>query len=312
MKSNINLDNNLKKVLIIGSNGFLGSNFFTLDNRKEIVNQNLHFIASSLHNSILDKTIPFYRIDITNKKDTIKKITKISPNFVILTAAMTNVDQCEIDKELATKINVNGPENVIKACKKINSKLVFISTDFVFDGEKEGGYYNETDQPKPLSYYAMTKLKAELAIINSGIEYLICRTAVLYGWNERKLNFITWILNNLKQNKEISIVKSQINSPTFVINLAQIILKLIEKNVEGIFHTAGNCALSRYDMALKSAETFNYNKNIIIPIKSLTQKAIRPKNVSLDISKLKKVIGSELKIYNFEDGLNYMKQQIAV
>lgn len=312
MKSNINLDNNLKKVLIIGSNGFLGSNFFTLDNRKEIINQNLHFIASSLHNSILDKTIPFYQIDITNKKDTIKKISNICPNFVILTAAMTNVDQCEINKELATKINVNGPENVIKACKKINSKLVFISTDFVFDGEKEGGYYNETDQPKPLSYYAMTKLKAELAIINSGIEYLICRTAVLYGWNERKLNFITWILNNLKQNKEISIVKSQINSPTFVKNLVQIILKLIEKNANGIFHTAGNCALSRYNMALSCAENFNYTKNLIIPIKSLNQKALRPKNVSLDISKLKKFIGSELKIYNFKDGLDYMKQQIAV
>lgn len=312
MKSNINYDNNLKKVLIIGSNGFLGSNFFTFDNKNEILNQNLNLVASSLHNSILDKEIPFCQIDITNKKDTIKKIVKIGPNFVILTAAMTNVDQCEINKKLATKINVHGPENVIKACKKINSKLIFISTDFIFDGEKEGGFYNEKDHPNPLSFYGMTKLKAEIAIINSGIDYLICRTAVLYGRDERKLNFITWILDSLKQNKKISIVKNQINSPTFVKNLAQIILKLIEKKAQGIFHTTGNCALSRYDMALKCAEIFNYNKNLVIPINSLKQKAIRPKNVSLDISKLKKFIGSELKIYTFEDGLNYMKQQIAV
>ena len=101
---------------------------------------------------------------------------------------------------------------------------------------------------------------------------------------------------------------NQINSPTFVRNLALLLLKLIEKNAKEIIHTAGDCALSRYEMALKCAEIFNYDKNLIIPVQSIRQKAIRPENVGLDISKLKKLIGSELAIYSLDDGLNYMKK----
>ncbi len=308
MKNNIKTGKNLKNVLIIGANGFLGINLLKLRNLEENFNKKLNFVAADLDNSNLPSNIPFQTIDITNFEQMDKKIIKISPDIIILTAAMTNVDQCEIDKKLATKINVMGSLNVVKVCKKINSKLVFLSTDFIFDGMKKRGYnYKETDIPNPLSHYARTKYEAELIIFSSGIEYLICRTAVLYGWNKKKLNFITWILNTLKQNKLISIVINQVNSPTFVINLAQIILKLIKKNAKGIYHTVGDCALNRYEMALKCAEIFEYNKNLITTIDYFEQKAIRPKNVGLDITKLKKLIEPELKINNLEEGLIYMK-----
>ena len=309
MKSIIKTGKELKKVLVIGANGFLGTHLLEFRNAENLSKQNLHLVAADLSNSNLPSDIPFQIIDITNYYQTYKIISKICPEFIVLTAAMTNVDQCEVNRKLAEKINVTGAQNVVKICKKIQSKLVFLSTDFVFDGEKKRGYYyTETDIPNPLSYYAKTKYRAELIISGSEIDYLICRTAVLYGWYKIKLNFITWILNNLKQNNKISLITNQINSPTHVVNLAQIILKLIEKNAKGIYNTAGNCALNRYEIALKCAEVFGYNKNLIIPVDFFEQKAIRPKNVGLDISKLKKLIGTELKIYNLEEGLIYMKE----
>ena len=312
MKNNIKIGKNLEKILIIGANGFLGSNIILLKNIENYKSQNYLFIASDLTNTNIEKNIPFYPIDITKSKDTIKQIVKIAPDVIILTAAMTDVDLCEINKDLANKINVIGPKNVLKACEILGSKLVFISTDFVFDGTKTDGLYTEKDMPKPLSHYAKTKYEAELIIMNSKIEYLICRAAVLYGWHKTKLNFITWILNKLQQKEKISIVTTQINSPTFVKNLAEIILKLIEKNSEGIFHTVGDCALNRYEMALICAEIFDYDKNLIVPVSEVNQKAIRPKNAGLDITKLKTIIGSELNIYNLFDGLNYMKNHRLV
>ncbi len=305
MTNNIKIGRNLKEVIVIGANGFLGTNLF------KIRNQNLNLIAADLDNSNLPSDIPFHVIDITNYEQMEKKITKLSPDIILLIAAMTDVDQCEVDRKLAIKINVEGTLNTVKICKKTNSKLVFLSTDFIFDGIKRRGYtYKETDIPNPLSYYARTKYKAELNIFSSGVEYLICRTAVLYGWNKKRLNFITWILDNLKQNQSISIVRNQINSPTFIINLAEIILKLIEKDAKGIYHTAGDCVLNRYEMALNCAEIFEYNINLINPVDSFKQKAIRPKNAGLDLTKLKKFLGTELKIFNLHDGLVYMKNHL--
>lgn len=308
MKNTIKIDENLKKILIIGANGFLGTNLLDLYEKEDSIYKNFYFSAADLEKTYINQTIPFYYIDITKSADVIKKIVNISPDIVILNAAMTNVDQCETDKKLATKINTEGPKNVIDACKKIRAKLVFMSTDFVFDGTKRNGFYTENDSPNPLSHYAKTKYFAEKAIIDSNIDFLICRTAVLYGWSKIKLNFITWVIKKLHQKEKISIVTNQINSPTFVRNLAQIILKLIEKGANGIYHTAGDDILNRYEIALNCAEIFNLNKNLIIPIEYFKQKAIRPENAGLDITKLKSLIGSELKIYNLNDGLNYMKE----
>ena len=296
-----------KTILIIGANGFLGSNILQLRKTKEVRDLNYQFLAADIENSNVPIDVTFYHINITNPQDTLKKIEVISPDVILLTAAMTNVDQNEVDKDLATAINTEGPKNVLEACKKTDSKLVFMSTDFIFDGISKEGNYNENDTPNPLSYYAKTKYKAEQAIINSEIEYIICRTAVLYGWNKERQNFITWIINKLQQNEPIQIVTDQLNSPTFVKNLAEILIKLIEEDAKGIYHTAGDCTLNRYEMALKCAEVFNLKKELISPIESIEQKAIRPKNAGLNISKLKRLFGSDLKIYNLDDGLNYMK-----
>jgi dTDP-4-dehydrorhamnose reductase len=301
------IDKPIKNILIVGANGFLGSNIIQLRKTKEVRDLNYQFLAADIENSNIPRDVTFYPIDITKPQDTIKKIEIISPDVILLTAAMSNVDQNEVDKDIATAINTEGPKNVLKVCKKAGSKLVFMSTDFLFDGTSKEGNYREDDAANPLSYYAKTKYYAEQAIIDSDIEYAICRTAVLYGWNKQKQNFITWIINKLQQNEHIKIVTDQYNSPTFVKNLAEILIKLIEKNAQGIYHTAGDCTLNRYEMAIKCAEVFELKKELITQNGSIEQKAIRPKNAGLNISKLKKLIGSELKIYNLVDGLNHMK-----
>ena len=291
------------KVLIIGANGFLGSNLIQKANLE--YDDYFSIIAADISNSALDSTIPFYHIDITKKDEVINKVKKISPDITILTAAMTDVDKNEVEKELASKINTEGAENVLNACKNTDSKLLFMSTDFIFDGKK--GNYTEEDEPNPLSHYGQTKHAAELAIIASDVEYLICRTAVLYGWNPDKLNFITWILNKLENGEKIKIVTDQVNSPTYVPNLAEILLKLIEKDAKGIYHTVGDNILNRYEMAIKCAEVFDYAQELISPIDHLNQKAARPKNAGLNIKKLKEFLGSKFHIYNLEEGLRVMK-----
>ncbi len=307
MKISTKIDRNKNKILILGANGFLGSNFIQLRSKNKIMYKDFSFIAADLHNNNIDKAIPFYHIDITHQEEVYKRIVNLSPDIIFLTAAMTNVDQNEKDKQLATKINVEGPKNVIKACKQIGSKLIFMSTDFVFDGRNRGNF-TEEDIPNPINHYAKTKLDAELAIINSDINHLICRTAVLYGWNSERLNFITWILKKLQNKEPINIVTDQINSPTYVRNLAEIILKLIEKKASGTYHTAGDDALSRYEIAIKCAEVFEHDKNLINPIGSLNQVALRPKNVSLNIKKLKSfLLGSELNCLSLLEGLKDMK-----
>ena len=308
MKISTKIDRNKKKILILGANGFLGSKIIQLRSKNKLLYNDFSFIAADLHNNYIEKVVPFFHIDITHQEDVYKKIYSLSPDIIILSAALTNVDLNETDKRLATKINVEGPKNVIKACKHIDSKLVFISTDFIFEGRKKG-YYTEEDIPNPINHYAKTKLDAELAIIESELEHLICRTAVLYGWNNEKLNFITWVLKKLQNEKKINIVTDQINSPTYVRNLGEIILKLIEKKASGIYHTAGDDALSRYEMAIKCAEVFEHNKDLINPIRSFNQIAIRPKNVSLNIAKLKGFLGSELKCLSLREGLNHMKNR---
>jgi len=278
MRDNTAIDENVKKILIIGANGFLGRNLLRFGNKSPKFN----FIAADLENEYIDENITFCHIDITKYEDLLKKLTLISPDFIILTAAMTDVDQNEVYKELATKINTDGPANVTKICEKINSKLIFMSTDFVFDGTLEGRFYTEEDPPHPISHYGKTKYEAELAIQNTDNDYVICRTAVLYGWNPYKSNYITWILEKLKKKEQISIVTTQINNATFVPNLAEIILKLVDKNASGIYHTAGDNPMSRYEMAVKCAEIFEYDKNLIKPIEHFEQKAARPKNAGLD------------------------------
>ncbi len=282
------------KILITGSNGLLGTKLMNILSNFNVIGIDLR--SSNSMNLKLPEN------DIT-KNEIIKKIEEIRPDIIIHTAAYTDVDKCEIEKEKCYDVNVNGTKNIIEAAKLVNAKIIYISTDFVFDGKKRN--YSEDDKPNPSIYYSKTKFEGEELVK----KYLIIRSSVLYGYNNKNdnSNFVKWVIENLKENKRIKVVNDQINNPTLIDDICYAITKLI--NQTGIFHVTGSEAISRYDFALKIAEVFNLNKDLIEPITSeeLNQKAIRPKDVSLDTLKIKSL---GINMSNIKQGLLKMKEQM--
>jgi len=248
------------------------------------------------------RTYPKERIDIT-KKEIFTYIKKVNPDIVIHCAAFTNVDGCEIQKEKAWEVNVTGTGNVAQACHEIGAKMIYVSTDFVFDGKK--GMYKETDKTNPMNYYGKTKLEGEKRVQEICKNYVIARTSVLYGQHER-LNFVTWVIEQLKNKNKINIVTDQYASPTFADNLAEVLLEIAEKDTQGLYHVTGSERINRYDFALKIADRFDLDKNLITPIVSneLNQKAERPKDSSLCVEKIKNKVYT--KLLNIDEGLERM------
>jgi dTDP-4-dehydrorhamnose reductase len=249
------------------------------------------------------QTYPDRRIDIT-KPEIVRYIEKVTPDIVIHCAAFTNVDLCETRREKAWLTNVTGTENVVTACTAIHAKVVYISTDFVFDGT--GRMYTEEDSPNPINYYGKTKLEGE-KIVQEMDDYIIVRTSVLYGWHH-PLNFVTWVLNELQNEKNIRIVTDQYTCPTLADNLAEVVLELCEKDVTGLYHVTGTERISRYDFAKKIADVFGLDASFMTPVKSedLAQKAPRPKDSSLSTQKIKAIIDTPL--LSVKEGLQEMKK----
>jgi dTDP-4-dehydrorhamnose reductase len=249
------------------------------------------------------QTYPDRRIDVTTP-EIAQYIEKVAPDIVIHCAAFTNVDLCETQREKAWLTNVTGTENVVTACAAIHAKLVYISTDFVFDGT--GRMYTEEDRPNPINYYGKTKLEGE-KIVQEMDDYIIVRTSVLYGWHHH-LNFVTWVLSQLQSENDIRIVTDQYTCPTLADNLAEVVLELCEKDVTGLYHITGTERISRYDFAKKIADSLGLDASLMTPIKSedLAQKAPRPKDSSLSTQKIKVIIDTPL--LSVKEGLQEMKK----
>lgn len=274
----------LEKVLVIG----LGMVGYEIVKKYFETGEYKISIASRSENGFFRGVLDKHLLDVTDEQKVQKLISEINPDFVINTAAMTNVDLCEKEKELAYKSNALSAEYIGKACKKTGSKLCHISTDYVFDGEK--GNYVETDQINPINYYGVTKAEGE-RLLNE-IEYdnkSIVRISTPYGFSPVKLNFFTWVLETLKSEKPINIVTDQYTTSTNLSDLSDFMLKIQKNNLSGIIHFGGSEKLSRYEFALKISEKYNLNDKLINPIKSseLNWIAKRPKDTSL-ISKFDK------------------------
>ncbi len=184
------------------------------------------------------------RLDITDRNSVFDAVEKSMPVAIIHTAALTDVDYCEDHREEAMAINALGTKNVADAARKFGAKLVYVSTDFVFDGK--GSMYREDDPVNPISYYAYSKLLGEYYVL--GLDnYIIARTSVVYG-NARR-NFVTWVRDSLKSGSTIKVVNDQFNTPTLSIDCAEAIRDLVKNCAWGIYHTAGSERVSRYEFA---------------------------------------------------------------
>lgn len=288
-----------RRLLVTGASGLLGNKIVELTKNGYTVIP-LHK-TKPLHSNSL-------KLDITNTIEVLNLFHKLKPDVAIHTASETNVDKCETEKDQAWEINVEGTRNIAEACQKSGAKLLYISTDYVFNGKK--GNYNEEDEPNPINYYGITKLEGEKQITSHCRNHVILRTSVLYGWHPWKQNFVTWIINTLKQNKELTVVEDHYNTPTLADNLAEMALEAVQKDLRGLYHASGSQRISRYEFAKQTAKIFNLDQNLVKPIKmsQLTAwVAKRPKDSSLNTDKIQKQL--KTKPLNITDGLNRMKKE---
>ena len=288
------------KILVIGGSGEIGSkivdHFMKTDNELEF--------------TYLTHDVPFhkgYHLDITQKDDTVKLITKINPDIVIHSSALANVDLCEANNSLADSINVNGTAHVIEGCKVVKGRLIYISTSFVFDGSKQ--QYTEDDMPSPSTYYGFTKYKGEELVKNCDLSYLILRTDQPYCWIEKwqRPNSVLRVLQTLRSGKVLKEITDWYNTPTYVPDFVRATQKLLENNAEGIFHLVGSEFINRYDWALKVADTFGLDKNLIEPITSNTL-SLPAKRVNVNLGNKKLFQKTGIRMNNIQDGLNDMKR----
>jgi dTDP-4-dehydrorhamnose reductase len=265
----------MKRVLICGSNGLFGQRLAMIlghETEYEVLNTSHH------RQFVLDRHLFDYtQLDITNKSDVKSLVTSFRPDIVVNAAAMTNVDACETQRELAWKVNVVGVENLVEVARRIDCLLIHLSTDYVFDGKN--GPYKETDRVNPINYYGKTKLAGENVILAGGISSAILRAIVIYGAGINvKNNFALWVINSLREGKTIRCVDDQIGNPTHVSDLAASVVKVIEQERSGLYHIGGADAVSRNEFAVKAAEVFGLNSSLIQRTTSidLHQTAPRP------------------------------------
>jgi dTDP-4-dehydrorhamnose reductase len=265
------------KFLVTGSAGLIGSQVV-----KDLVKQN-HTVYSCYHDEKpLHGTL--LQLDLRDQDKIIQTLQETKPDKIIHLAAMTNVELCETEKELATLLNVKATEIIAKQAAKQQAFFVYVSTDYVFDGIT--GMKKEDDFTNPLGFYGKSKLEGEFVLNNLASNWCIARTSTPFGIHHKKKSFPLWVKENLESKKEIPVLVDQFTSPTFVLNLSKMLIEVATRQITGIIHLAGATRISRYSLAELVAEKLSLDKKLLIPTKinEMDWKAQRPPDSSLDVS----------------------------
>ena len=294
------------KVMVFGANGLVGQKLIKeMNSSYEII-----AVGNGIKTFICEQKIEYHQADITDSAKVNELLRKIHPGVVVNAAAYTDVDGCEANKEKCWKVNVEGVENIARVARLINTKLIHISTDYVFDGKN--GPYSEEYKPSPTTYYGKAKLASENVVVGSKVRYAIIRTNVVYGKAyPAKASFVRWVSDELSAGRQINVVNDQFNNPTFANDLAACILRIIQLDAEGLYNYAGADYVNRFEFAEKIAEKFGYSTKLIFPVKTkdLGQLARRPLNGGLKTEKARDGLG--LKILGIDHGLEMMSQEIG-
>ena len=300
-----------KKMLVVGGSSLLGYKLLSHTDKFEVY-------ASYNKNLINLQNVETLKIDITNGKKC-EKILDLKPDIIINTAAMTNVDYCEKFERNAFDVNVTGTKNIAEIAEKLGVKLIHISTDAVFSGDKK--IYLEEDEPNPISVYGKTKLESE-KIVSKVNDSVILRPSVLFGWipfeyvktideSRKTMNFGLWVIDQLYKNNKMSIVNDQINTPTLADNLAENIIEIIKKDLTGIFHLSGLSCISRLDFSKKIAKTFGYSDNLISSISSEKLKQFAPRSLESCLN-CDKIVQYGVNLLNIDQSIEKMYNQIKL
>lgn len=298
-----------KKILVTGSNGLLGQKLTDMLR----YHSDYELIASSKGENRYPETegYTYEQLDVTDYIDIERLIVKYQPYAVIHTAAMTNVDQCESEKEACQKLNVDSVAHLIKLANQHPFYLVHLSTDFIFDGTS--GPYKETDAPNPLSLYGHSKNDAELLLLASNINYSILRTIIVYGVAAAmsRSNIVLWAKGALEKGSPIKVVNDQYRMPTLAEDLAKACILAIEKRAQGIFHISGKDYMSVIEMVRRIAKFFKLDDSIIEETDSstLNQAAARPPKTGFVLDKAIHELGYAP--HSFEEGLAVVQKQLV-
>ncbi|CAN5532206.1 dTDP-4-dehydrorhamnose reductase [soil metagenome] len=297
------------KVLITGSNGLLGQKLINLLGTYK----DLEVIATSRGANKIPleaSNIYYHTLDVTKPDEVNSLISVHSPEIIIHTAAMTDVDKCEVHKEDCWKLNVEATGNIVEAAARINCFLIHLSTDFIYDGEN--GPYHEDDIPNPVNFYGKSKLAAEKVVTEGKLNWAIVRTVLVYGQAPglKRSNLILWVKNNLENNRFIPLVDDQWRTPTLAEDLAMGCYLIAKGKHKGVFNISGKELLTPYQMAIQTARYFHLNCKYIQKVNASTfsQTATRPPRTGFNIDKAREVLGFQP--HSFSEGIAILSQQL--
>jgi dTDP-4-dehydrorhamnose reductase len=292
------------KILITGSNGLLGQKLVA-----QLINEKIDFLATSKgenRNNDCPENV-YLSLDITNSDEIKKVFHQYQPTHIIHTAAITNVDYCELNSEECSEVNTEAVNKLFYSALEINAHFQLLSTDFVFDGEK--GNYKEEDKVGPLSIYAESKVNAERILLESTyMNWSIVRTIIVYGTgnNLSRSNIICWAKEALTAGQNLTIIDDQFRAPTWADDLAWACLEICKRQKIGIFHISGPETISIFEIVERIAKYFSLSTETLNRSKSfdLNQPAKRPPRTGFDLTKAKNDLG--YKPHTLEETLDFI------
>lgn len=298
----------MKRILLTGANGLLGQKLV----EKIAANPNWDFLATGRGEArFTTDNVAYARMDIEKAEDVQRVFDDFKPEFVIHSAAMTNVDACELDRDASWRSNVVATENLLKAAEQHNSFFLHLSTDFIFNGED--GPYDEEAEGNPVNYYGECKLEAEKRVMQADLPWAIARTVLVYGVTPgmSRSNIILWVKKSLEEGKDIQVVDDQLRSPTLAEDLAEGCLLIAEQQAEGIWNISGKEMLTPYQMAMQTAEYFHLDASHINRTDStiFTQPAKRPPKTGFIIDKAVQKLG--YRPHSFKEGIALLASQLT-
>ena len=265
------------KFLVTGSAGLIG--------RQVVKDLSETHEVFSCYNKSKPEHGNIIKMDLLNHEMISNVMSEKKPDVVIHLGAMTAVDLCETDQDSAFKINSQATEILAKESSKMNTFIVYVSTDYVFDGNT--GMYEENDATNPLGFYGKSKLLGEKSIQNFSSNWCIARTSTPFGLHPTKKSFPIWVIENLQKQKQIDVLTDQFTSPTYVPSLSRMLIEISERHLAGIIHVAGASKISRYEMAKLISDKLGLDGKLLreISINDIKWEAQRPKDSSLNVSK---------------------------
>jgi dTDP-4-dehydrorhamnose reductase len=298
------------RVLITGSNGLLGTKLLGLLLGEPGV---LPLAASRQRcsNHYLGP-FPFWQADLAESTQVNRLFAEARPDVVLHTAAMTDVDGCEREPDLAWRQNVDATRNIARAVADCGARMIHLSTEYVFDGTS--GPYRENDPVRPIGFYGRTKLVSEQVVLDLVPNSAVARTTVVFGYAPNvRPNFVTWLLTQLKSGEQCRVVCDQIGSPTLAESLAHMVWSLgCTPSVRGVFNTVGDTVVSRYDFARLAASVFELKPNLVVPVQtaSLGQSSPRPLRAGLRMEKFRTQFPG-VPVLSAEEALVKLRAQMA-